>query len=284
MTTLGAVLTGFRRTAHSPRSSLLTVAAITVLSVLAAVALVAPLLGTPPLQPDLTMIGQPPSADHLLGTDSNGRDILLRLVFGARTALAGPLLVAMVSTAVGAGLALVGAWRGGAVDSVISRIFDLLFAFPGLLLAILAAAVFGKGLIAASIALSISYVPYVGRIVRGAALREAGLPYVRALRAAGFGGTGIVLRHFVPNFRPLLLSQGAIMFSYAMIDLAAVSFLGLGVQPPQPDWGSMVGSGLPGILAGAPEESISACVVLVVTIAAVNLLGERLGDTWSQRA
>lgn len=283
MTTLGALLTRSRRTTrHTPSG--LTIVAASVLAVVTLLALFAPLLDAPPLQPDLSMIGQPPSAQHLLGTDSNGRDILFRLIFGARTALLGPLLVALASTTLGSGLALFAAWHGGAVDSAVSRIFDLLFAFPGLLLAILAAAVLGKGLAAASIALSISYIPYVGRIVRGAALREIGLPYVRALRAAGFGGAGIVARHFVPNFRPLLLSQGAIMFSYAMIDLAAVSFLGLGVQPPQPDWGSMVGSGLAGILGGAPEEAISACGILVVTIAAINLLGERLGDRWGERS
>lgn len=280
MTTLGAVLTGLRRPARPARGAVLPAIAAAIVVVLALVALLAPFFGQPPLHPDLGLISQPPSLEHPLGTDSNGRDILLRLVFGARTALAGPLLVAVLTTVVGAGLALFATWRGGVVDSVISRVFDLLFAFPGLLLAILATAVFGKGLTAAAIALSISYIPYVGRIVRGAALREVSLPYVRALRAAGFGGLGIATRHFLPNFRPLLLSQAAIMFSYAMIDLAAISFLGLGVQPPEPDWGSMVGSGLPGILAGAPEEAISACVVLVLTIASVNLLGERLGDAW----
>lgn len=250
-----------------------------ILIVFGLVALLAPVLGlAEPLSPNLLAIYEAPSLAHPLGTDSNGRDILLRLMFGARTALAGPLFVAAASTVVGGGLALLAAWRGGWVDAVISRTFDLLFAFPGLLLAILAAAVFGKGLPAAAVALSISYLPYVGRIVRGSAVREVALPYVGALKAAGFGGFGIAMRHLVPNFRPLLLSQAAIMFGYAMIDLAAISFLGLGVQPPYPDWGSMIASGLPGILAGSPQESISACVVIVLTVASANLLGEKLGD------
>jgi peptide/nickel transport system permease protein len=192
--------------------------------------------------------------------------------------LLGPLVVTVLATVAGTGLALLAAWRGGWLDSVISRTFDLLFSFPGLLLAILAAATFGKGLAAAAIALAISYTPYMGRIVRGAATRQVALPYVTALRANGFGGLRVIAAHLLPNVRGLVTSQAAILFGYAMIDLAAVSFLGLGVQQPTPDWGAMVASGLPGILAGHPQEAIYASIAIVLTVACVNLLGERLGD------
>lgn len=283
MTTLGAIMTRTWRPRRGGR--VLTYVAATILILFGLVAALAPFLGLgDPFAPNLLAVSQPPSATNLLGTDSNGRDILTRLIFGARTALLGPLAVSISTTIVGGGLAILAAWRGGWVDSIISRAFDLLFAFPGLLLAILATATFGKGLPAAAFALTISYLPYVGRIVRGAALREVSLPYVSALKAAGFGGLRIATRHLIPNFRALLLSQAAIMFGYAMIDLAAVSFLGLGVQPPAPDWGGMIASGLPGVLAGAPGESLSACIAVVLTVASVNLLGERLGDRAAARA
>jgi peptide/nickel transport system permease protein len=200
------------------------------------------------------------------------------LFYGGRTALLGPLIVGIASTALGTSLALLGAWRGGWLDALIARAFDLLFAFPGLLLAILAAATFGKGLLAATAALAISYTPYVGRVVRGAALAHLNKPYIVGLKATGFGGWHITVRHVIPNLRSLILSQSAVMFGYSMMDLAAISFLGLGVQQPTPDWGSMVAEGLPSVLSGFPQEALFASVLIVITVVAVNLLGERLGE------
>lgn len=249
------------------------------LVVLVVASLLAPVLTSQdPTATDLSNLYLGPSASHWLGTDSNGRDLLARLLWGGRTALLGPLIVTALSTLLGGMLALMAAWRGGWVDSVISRAFDLLFSFPGLLLAILAAATFGKGLTAAALALAISYAPYMGRIVRGAATRQVALPYVTALRANGFSGMRVMLAHLLPNLRPLILSQAAVLFGYAMIDLAAVSFLGLGVQQPTPDWGLMIAEGLPGILAGHPQEAIFASVMVIIAVSCINLLGERLGD------
>lgn len=251
-----------------------------VLLLLVVVSILAPIITSDdPTSTDITSLYLGPSASHWLGTDSNGRDLLARLLWGGRTAMLGPLVVTALATLLGAGLALVAAWRGRWADSLISRTFDLLFSFPGLLLAILAAATFGKGLSAAAIALAISYAPYMGRIVRGAATREVALPYITALRANGFGGPRVILRHLLPNLRPLILSQAAVLFGYAMVDLAAVSFLGLGVQQPSPDWGLMVAEGLPGILAGHPQEAIYSGALIVVVVSCVNLLGDRLGGS-----
>lgn len=265
--------------ASSTRRPVAMVAAGAVLLLLLAAAALAPLIAPyDPTVTDLTALYQGSSPRHWLGTDSNGRDLLSRLLWGGRTALVGPLVITALATLAGASLALIAAWRGGWVDATISRAFDLLFSFPGLLLAILAAATFGKGLTAAVIALAVSYSPYMGRIVRGAAVRQAALPYVTALRANGFNGRRVITNHLLPNVRPLIVSQAAILFGYAMIDLAAVSFLGLGVQQPTPDWGAMVASGLPGILAGHPQEALYASIAIVLTVACVNLLGERLAD------
>ena len=122
----------------------------------------------------------------------------------------------------------------------------------------LAAAVFGAGLTAAAVALAIAYMPYVARVLRGAALRERGQPYVAALEVQGASATSICLRHIVPNMLPLIVAQATIMFGWAMVDLAAISFLGLGVQPPAPNWGVMISENQPGILQGYPLPALAA--------------------------
>jgi len=175
-------------------------------------------------------------------------------------------------------------WFGGWFDSAVSRVVDAMFAFPGLLLAILAVSLFGPNLVAAAIALSIAYTPYVARIVRSAALRERSLPYVAALQVQGLRSSRIVLRHIFPNLGGLIVAASALSFGYALIDLASLSFIGLGVQPPQPDWGLMVANGVTGILQGFPQESIFAAVLIVITVGAVNFLGDRLTELAESRA
>jgi peptide/nickel transport system permease protein len=217
-------------------------------------------------------------ARHLLGSDEQGRDLLSRLLVGARTSLLGPLAVVVAGVALGVTLAAAAAWRGGRFDMAVSGALDILFAFPGILLAILATAVFGTGLPAAAIALSIAYMPYVARVLRGAFLRERAQTYVAALEVQGASGLAICARHLLPNVVPLVVAQATILFGYAMVDLAAISFIGLGVQAPRPDWGVMVAEGKNGVLEGHPATSLLAGLSIVVVVIAVNLLGERLND------
>lgn len=219
-----------------------------------------------------------PVPGHPLGFDSQGRDLLARLIHGAVPALLGPLMVIAVSTVLGAAVALVSAWIGGVVDTVVARVTDAVFAFPGLLVAVLAVSLFGSGPAVTAVALSVSYTPYTARIVRAVALKERSLPYVAALRIQGFSGTSIVLRHILPNIAITVVSVATLSFGYALIDLAALSFIGLGVQPPQSDWGVMVAGGVPGIVAGFPQEALFAGALIVLTVGAVNVLGDRLGD------
>lgn len=219
-----------------------------------------------------------PFDGHLLGMDGQGRDLLSRLLVGARTSMVGPLAVVVLSSLVGGALALLLAWRGGLVDQIVVRVLDVLLAFPGLLLAILVVAVAGPGLVAPVIALSISYVPYFVRVLRGAAMRERQQPYVEALQVQGFGSFTILVRHILPNLLPLALAQATVNFAYAMVDLAALSYLGLGVQQPTADWGSMVFTGQAGIIQGYPAESLAAGACIVLVICAFNILGERLAD------
>jgi peptide/nickel transport system permease protein len=239
-----------------------------------------------PYDPDASNLNNAyigPGAGHVLGFDGQGRDLFSRLLVGARTAILGPAAVVAVALLAGVTLAVVAAWRGGWVDSTISVALDILFAFPAILLAVLAAAVFGAGLTAAALAIAVAYMPYVARVLRSAAVRERAREYIAASEVQGLSAWAICARHLVPNVAPLIVAQGTLMFAWAMVDLAAVSFLGLGVQAPQADWGVMVGTGQAGVLQGYPEESLAAGLSIVVVVVAVNLLGERLAQRHQER-
>ncbi|HLI60102.1 MAG TPA: ABC transporter permease [Solirubrobacteraceae bacterium] len=215
---------------------------------------------------------------YLLGFDSQGRDLLSRLMVGARTSMLGPLLVALMSMGAGAVISVAAAWWGGWVDSVLGTILDILFAFPGILLAVLTAAVFGAGLAAPTIALAIAYTPYIARVLRSAAVRERAREYIAAAEVQGVSAWSICARHLVPNLGRLVVAQATLVFAWAMVDLASISFLGLGVQPPTADWGVMVSTGETGVLQGYPLESLSAGLCIVLVVVAVNLLGERMAE------
>lgn len=261
---------------RTPRDPLL-VASVSVIGALVLVALLAPLIAPhDPAQSDILAASEGPSPAHLLGTDSVGRDILSRLIHGARLSLLGPALVVAAATVAGAAIALLCAWHGGRVDAVGSRVLDIVFAFPGLIFAILAVAMFGTGLVAPVIALSIAYAPYVARVVRSAAIKERNLPYVHALHVGGMSPLRICTHHLLPNLLPYIMVQAAVSFGYALVDLSALSYLGLGVQAPAAEWGRMIADGQSAILNGDPQVSLFAGVAIVITVIAFNLLADRL--------
>jgi peptide/nickel transport system permease protein len=250
-----------------------------ILAALVLVAIFAPLLA--PYDPDsidLMNSLAPPSSAHWLGTNQVGQDTLSRIIYGSRTSLIGPLAIVLLSTVVGGLLGLLAGWRGGWVDAALSRIFDILFAFPGLLLAILAVALFGKGLAAPVIAMSIAYMPFVARLVRSLVIQAKARPYVAAYQVQGFGPVYVAVRRVFPNVAPTVLAQSTLNFGYAVIDLAALSFLGLGVQPPKPDWGAMVNEGRGAILAGQPLSAVAPALAIVIVVVAFNVVGEELAD------
>jgi peptide/nickel transport system permease protein len=253
--------------------------AIIVLAVL--LAIFGPLLA--PKDPDASnlsfqYVGPFKAQGYLLGFDSQGRDLLSRLMTGARTSMLGPVLVVLLSMALGTVAAIAAAWRGGCVDSLLGTIMDILFAFPAILLAVLTAAVFGTGLTAPTIALGIAYTPYIARVLRSAAVRERARDYIAAGEVQGLSTFAICFRHLLPNLAELFMAQATLVFAWAMVDLASISFLGLGVQAPTADWGVMVSTGESGVLQGWPLESISAGLCIVLVVVAVNLLGERLAE------
>jgi peptide/nickel transport system permease protein len=213
---------------------------------------------------------------HLFGYDANGRDVFSRLLAGARTSVVGPVIVVAVSITLGVVIAIAAAWRGGRFDTLVSSALDIAFAFPGVLLAIIAAAVFGAGLFAAVLVLSLAYTPYIARVVRGSALQECSKPYIAALEVQGMSSWRICARHLLPNVSGVVVAQGTTLLGYAMVDLAAISFIGLGVQPPSADWGVMVFENRQGLAIGKPMPTLLAGVCLVGVVIAFNILGERL--------
>jgi peptide/nickel transport system permease protein len=229
-----------------------------------------------PDQTDILAAGQGPSAQRLLGTDTLGRDILSRLMAGARLSFAGPAIIVVVSSVAGTAIAIFSAWHGGWLDQVISRALNVGFAVPGILVAVLAAAIFGVGFAAPVIALSLVYIPYIARVVRSAALRQRHLPYVEACRLAGLSGWHICTRHVLRNVAPLVVAQASMAFGWALADFGATSFLGLGVQPPLAEWGVLVSDGRSDLLNGAGQQSVGAGLLIVLTVVSFNIVGERL--------
>ncbi|MFE5710097.1 ABC transporter permease [Streptomyces sp. NPDC056501] len=268
------------RTARSP----LYLLCLGFVALVTAVALLAPWLV--PYDPNAIDLGNAlagPSPDHLLGVDAAGRDTLSRLLLGARTSLLGPLGVVVFSTLAGVAVGMAAAWRGGWLDSVLSRSTELVFAFPGMLLAILIISIYGEGLIAPVIALSVAYLPYVSRLTRSLVLAERARPYVSAYQVQGHSGLQICLRHVLPNIAPVVLAQSTINFGYALMDLAGLSFLGLGIPALTPDWGRMVFDGQTAIQHGYPLSAILPSVFIVLTVVAFNVVGERWADRVARR-
>lgn len=280
-----AQLSGNRPAAFAVRAARrdpLVITAYIVLVLVVLMAALGPVLA--PYNPDQLYVGpvlSPPSLAHLFGTDDLGRDIFSRVLVGTRPSIIGPVVVVVASSALGATLAVAAAWFGGVFDAVSNRLIEVIFAIPGLVLAVLAVAMFGKGLIAPVVALSIAYVPIVARLVRNAARRELSQQYIAALRVQGVGGPAICFRHLVPALLPTVMAQATVGFGYAMLDLAAISYLGLGVQPPTADWGVMIAAGQSSILAGAPEQSVFPALMIVLTVLAVNIVGARV-TAWAE--
>jgi peptide/nickel transport system permease protein len=259
------------------RADLTLVVVSSICAALVALAVVGPFFAPyAPQQTDVLNASAPLSADHWLGTDALGRDILSRALYGARLSILGPALVVVSASILASLLALAAAWHGGWFDKLISRAFDFLFGFPGLLLAVLAVSIFGVGLLAPVIAITLTYVPYIGRVVRVVALRERHAPYIQACALAGLPAWRIVAKHLAPSLLPLIRAQATVSFGSALTDLAAVSFIGLGVQPPTPEWGVMVADGQSSLINGHPAESLTAGGLIVLTVVVFNILGERL--------
>lgn len=230
-----------------------------------------------PLEQDLANNLAGPSFEHPLGTDDLGRDTLSRLLYGSRVSLGIAVTSVLIGIFVGAVLGLVAAYAGGIVDSIIMRIMDIMLALPGILLGIAIVVVLGNGIINTVIAVAIFSVPTFARLVRGSALAVLQLDYIMASRAIGASGFRIVLAHVVPNSLTPLIVQGTLQLGVAILIASGLSFLGLGVQPPDPEWGAMLSKGRM-LVRSTPVAAFAPGMAITVLVLSFSLLGDGLRD------
>jgi peptide/nickel transport system permease protein len=235
-----------------------------------------------PNQQNLLVGLTPPSKDFWLGTDDLGRDVFSRVIVGARTAIVGPIIIALGAMVIGNTLGLIAGYKGGAIDATIMRWVDLMWALPGLLIAIVVVGVLGGGYWLAVALLILLTAPYDTRIVRGATLEQRPLPYVEAARTLGLRDRRIMVRHIWPNVLPLVVANTFLNFAFTLVTLSALSFLGLGVGPGTPDWGRMLAESRT-LLFDNPWAALAPGLMLVITAASMNLIGDWLYEWRSDR-
>ncbi|MFC4012759.1 ABC transporter permease [Nonomuraea purpurea] len=258
--------------------------AMVFLGLVVAAAVLAPLVAPyPPDAVDFAATLAPMSPEHPLGADQSGRDLLSRVLYGARTSLIGPLVLLAIASLLGVALGTLAAWHGGWIDAVVSRVTDVMYAFPGLLFVVLIVAVFGNGMTTAVVALALAYTPTIAKYTRSVALAECGKPYIDAYRVQGMGGLTICVRHLVPNMARSIVGYLVVLFGEGLMSLATLSFLGFGAQPPSSDWGLMVKEGQPAIVQGAFLPVLVPGAAIALVVVSFNVIGVRLADRMGVR-
>ncbi|HXX40363.1 MAG TPA: ABC transporter permease [bacterium] len=262
------------------RGALLGAAVVVVFSVLG---LVAPWVAPyDPLTQNLAQGLQPPSFAHPLGTDEVGRDILSRVIVGSRISLAIAFASVGLALVVGGSLGLLAGFCGGRVDSVVSRLLDVWLALPGLLLAIVIIAILGVGIDNVIISIALGGVPPYARVARGSTLSVKESGFVEAARSLGAPDLAIILRHIVPNILAFLLVQATLGIATALLTASGLSFLGLGAQPPTPEWGAMLADGRPYLISN-PQVSVFPGFTIMLVALGFNLFGDGLLETVTPR-
>ena len=223
-----------------------------------------------------------PSTHHWLGTDSLGRDIVSLLIVGSRVSIAVGLIAVGIGMGIGVALGLVAAVKRGWIEEIVMRLADFTFAFPALLSAIMLTAIYGPGLVTSIVAIGIFNVPVFARITRASALVVRSREFVTAARALGKGEWRITIEHVLPNIAAILIVQATIQFALAILAEAALSYLGLGTQPPTPSWGRMLNEAQQQLFQ-APQLAIYPGLAIALTVLGLNLLGDGLRDIFDPR-
>ena len=254
-----------------------------VIAVFILVAVAAPLIAPyDPVATSWTAIRKAPSMQHWMGTDENGRDVLSRVVFGARASLLAGVVSVLIAAGVGVPVGLLAGFAGGRVDAVIGRVVDAMLACPFLILAIALAAFLGPALTNAMVAIGVTAAPVFARVARSATMDTMTYDYVEAARAVGNPPWRVALRHVAPNIVPPVLVQATLAIALAIIAEASLSFLGLGQQPPAPSWGSMLNSAQR-FLTQAPWLAVFPGAAIFLAVLAFNLVGDGLRDALDPR-
>lgn len=231
---------------------------------------------------DLKNTFQPPSSEHLMGTDNFGRDILSRIIYGSRISLQVGFISVGIAIIVGGSLGAIAGFYGGKMDNVIMRLMDILLAIPSILLAISIVAALGPGLRNVMIAVGIGSIPTYARIVRASVLSLRDQEFIEAARAIGANDFRIIVKHIIPNSMAPLIVQGTLGVASAILSAAGLSFIGLGIQPPTPEWGAMLSSGRQ-YLRDYPHITTFPGLAIMITIFGLNLLGDGLRDALDPR-
>ena len=256
-------------------------AAVTLIAV--AVALAAPLLAPHnPLKQNLGNTLASPGRTHPLGTDNVGRDVLSRVIWGTRISLVAGFVSVAIAALAGSLIGLLAGYRGGRADGLAMRLMDAVLSFPPLVLALALGAVLGANLTGVLIALGVVYTPTFARLMRGQVLTIRGREYIEAARALGASGGSIAWRHVLPNAATPIVVQASLSVAFAILAEASLSFLGLGVQPPEASWGSMINAGR-GYLRQAPWVVFGPGAALFVTVLGLNFLGDAVRDALDPR-
>jgi len=249
-------------------------------------ALLAPALAPYPEEgagkPNAQALTQPPSSTHIMGTDQLGRDVLSRIIMGSRPTLLVPFLVVALAILVGAPLGAIAGFRGGWIDTVIMRITDLFLSFPSLLLAIAITAALGRGLTNAALALVISWWPWYTRLVRGIAVSIRQSDFIEAAESIGLTRMQIIRKHILPNSITPIVVQATIDLGIVIIAMGGLAFLGLGTQPPHPDWGLMISEGR-SVLLSAWWVATFPGLAIFIAVFSFNLIGDGLRDVFDPR-
>jgi peptide/nickel transport system permease protein len=258
--------------------------ALVVLLIIVVLAVLAPYIALhDPIKQGWSTVRKPPSALYWFGTDEVGRDLFTRIIYGARASLSAGVISVTIALSLGVPLGILAGYRGGWIDTLISRFTDAMLACPFLILAIAMAAFLGPSLTNAMIAIGITATPLFIRLTRGQVIAVKVEDYVEAARAVGNPPIRIAFRHILPNILPQLLVQATLTIATAIIAEAALSFLGLGQQPPQPSWGSMLNSAQR-FLSNAPWMAFFPGLAIFITVLSFNLLGDGLRDALDPRA
>src|SRR5215213_11650610 len=274
----------FRRVFFSNRLALFGTA---VMGLFILMAVFAPLIAPyDPLQQDLASKFAPPSRAHLMGQDELGRDILSRVIYGARISLTAGLAAVAVATVVGTLVGLGAGYLGRWPDSLLMRVMDVLLAFPSILLAIVIVSILGPSLLNAMFAISIVFIPQIARVVRSVVISVRERDYIEAERALGAGHTQIVFSGVLPNSTAPLIVQATLTLATAILDIAALSFLGLGARAPTPEWGAMLTdafhSGF-GVFVEGQHAIIFPGIAIALAVLSVNFIGDGLRDALDPR-
>ncbi|WP_319483065.1 ABC transporter permease [uncultured Cohaesibacter sp.] len=264
------------------RNNTLATAGLIVLIVMLLAVIVGPLFVTSPLQIDMTAKLQAPSLEHVLGTDNFGRDMFSRILHGGRYTLAIGIVVVALAFAVGVSFGLFAGFVGGAVDVIIMRLVDAILSFPALVLAIALAAAFGPNLQNAMIAVAITLAPQFARVARSQALTVSSRLYVEAANSLGLPRPRILFRYILINSIGPLLVQASLSFGSAILQTSALGFLGLGAQPPLPEWGADVSANLV-YVRSSPWTTLGPGFAILLTVLSFNLIGDSLADWFNPR-